>query len=52
MRYTPYMRKLKSLVDSGALGELISIQHLEPIGWYHYAHSYVRGINNASQYLF
>lgn len=43
MRYTPYSRKIKQIVDSGALGELISVQHLEPVGWFHFAHSYVRG---------
>jgi predicted dehydrogenase len=43
MRYTNYTRELKNLVDSGLIGDLISIQHLEPIGYWHFAHSYVRG---------
>jgi predicted dehydrogenase len=43
MRYTKYTRMLKGLVDSGKIGDIISIQHLEPVGFYHYAHSYVRG---------
>ncbi|MEN6385051.1 MAG: Gfo/Idh/MocA family oxidoreductase [Phycisphaerales bacterium] len=43
MRYTAYSQKLKSLIDSGVIGELISIQHLEPLGYWHQAHSYVRG---------
>lgn len=43
MRYTPYTRALKSLLDSGRIGEIVSVQHLEPVGWWHYAHSYVRG---------
>lgn len=43
MRYTRYSRKIKQIVESGALGELVSIQHLEPVGWFHFAHSYVRG---------
>jgi predicted dehydrogenase len=43
MRYTPYTKELERLVASGRLGDLVSIQHLEPIGSWHFAHSYVRG---------
>jgi len=43
LRYTAYFRELKSLVDSGAIGELVSIQHFEPIQFEHMAHSFVRG---------
>ncbi|GAA4237236.1 putative dehydrogenase [Streptosporangium album] len=43
MRYMPYTRALKEIIDSGRIGEIVSIQHLEPVGWWHQAHSYVRG---------
>jgi predicted dehydrogenase len=43
MRYRPYTRLVKQLVDDGRLGEIMSVQHLEPVGHWHYAHSYVRG---------
>ncbi|MFD8570375.1 Gfo/Idh/MocA family protein [Streptomyces sp. NPDC059639] len=43
MRYMPYTDLVKEVVDSGVLGQLVSIDHLEPVGWWHYAHSYVRG---------
>ncbi|WP_433326250.1 Gfo/Idh/MocA family protein [Spirillospora sp. CA-294931] len=43
LRYTPYTRALKELIASGRIGEIASIQHLEPVGWWHQAHSYVRG---------
>ncbi|WP_299542336.1 Gfo/Idh/MocA family protein [uncultured Streptomyces sp.] len=43
MRYTPYTDLVKGVVDSGVLGRLVSLEHLEPVGWWHYAHSYVRG---------
>ncbi|KRV48168.1 oxidoreductase [Wenjunlia vitaminophila] len=43
MRYTPYTDLVKQVVDSGVLGELVTIDLLEPVGWWHYAHSYVRG---------
>jgi predicted dehydrogenase len=43
LRYTPYTRLLKQLLDRGDIGEIVSIQHLEPVGFWHQAHSYVRG---------
>jgi len=43
LRYTPYTRAVKEIVDSGQLGEIMTVQHLEPVGFWHQAHSYVRG---------
>ena len=43
MRYTAYTDTVKELVSNGRLGRLVGIEHLEPIGWWHFAHSYVRG---------
>ena len=43
LRYTAYTRRLKSLVDSGSVGKVACIQHLEPVGYWHQAHSFVRG---------
>ncbi|WP_435176652.1 Gfo/Idh/MocA family protein [Actinacidiphila sp. bgisy145] len=43
LRYTPYTRALKQLLDDGVIGRLVSVQHLEPVGWWHQAHSFVRG---------
>ena len=43
LRYAPYFVKMKELLAGGAIGEVISIQHLEPIEHTHMAHSYVRG---------
>jgi predicted dehydrogenase len=43
LRYAPYFIKLRELVQSGAVGELVSIQHFEPIQHVHMAHSFVRG---------
>ena len=43
MRYTPYSRKFKEILKSKQYGEVINMQHLEPVGFYHAAHSYVRG---------
>ena len=46
LRYTPYFRKMKEVIDSGILGEIVSFQHFEPIQHIHMSHSYVRGIWN------
>ena len=43
LRYAPYFIALKAVVDSGAIGEIVSVQHMEPIEFAHMAHSYVRG---------
>jgi len=43
LRYTDYTQKVKSMLDSGLIGDLVGIEHLEPVGFYHFAHSFVRG---------
>lgn len=43
LRYAPYFVKLRELIQSKAIGEIVSIQHLEPIEHTHMSHSYVRG---------
>jgi Oxidoreductase family, NAD-binding Rossmann fold/GFO/IDH/MocA C-terminal domain len=43
LRYSPYFRQLKHIIDSGTVGNIVSVQHLEPIEFAHMTHSYVRG---------
>ena len=43
LRYTPFFTKLKEIIDSKELGELVTIQHNENIGYWHFAHSFTRG---------
>ncbi len=43
LRYTPYTVRLKELLEAGAIGEVVSLQRLEPVGYWHQAHSFVRG---------
>ena len=43
LRYTTYTQKVKELLDSGVIGELVNIQHIESVMYWHQAHSYVRG---------
>ena len=42
-RYFNYTKVLKETINSGLIGDVVSIEHLEPVGYWHYAHSYVRG---------
>ncbi len=43
LRYTPFYKTVKSIVDSGKIGEVCSIDQVEGIGDVHFSHSYVRG---------
>jgi predicted dehydrogenase len=43
LRYTKYTKTVKALLDDGRIGRVVSIQHLEPVGWWHQAHAFVRG---------
>ena len=43
LRYAPYFVALKEVLASGAIGDIVSVQHMEPIQYAHMAHSYVRG---------
>lgn len=43
LRYAPFYQKLKSLLEQGEIGQIISIQASENVGYWHQAHSYVRG---------
>jgi len=43
LRYTPFYNKLKELIDRDTIGKVRSITQTENVGYYHYAHSYVRG---------
>jgi Oxidoreductase family, NAD-binding Rossmann fold/Oxidoreductase family, C-terminal alpha/beta domain len=43
LRYAPYFVRLRELMHNGSIGNIISIQHFEPIEHTHMAHSFVRG---------
>lgn len=43
LRYTPFFQTIKKTIDSGVLGEVVSIQALENVRYWHQAHSFVRG---------
>ena len=44
LHYSPHnilLRKL--LLEEEVIGDILSIEHTEPVGWWHFSHSYVRG---------
>lgn len=43
LRYTVFYQQVKRLIDEGVIGKVESIEANEQVGFYHYAHSYVRG---------
>lgn len=43
LRYHNATRLLKEIIDSGALGEIVAVQHSEPVWYWHMAHGFVRG---------
>ena len=43
MRYMPYFQKLYEIATDGRYGRLMGIDHTENVGYFHFAHSYVRG---------
>ncbi len=49
LRYTEFFRTIKKLIDDGKIGEPVSIQAIENVGYWHQAHSFVRGNWNNSQ---
>ena len=43
LRYTPFYMTLKRLIDQGEIGEVTTINQIENVGYWHQAHSFVRG---------
>ena len=43
LRYAPFYRKVRELIDSGVIGEIMNIQTTERVGAFHSSVSYVRG---------
>ncbi|EKD13190.1 uncharacterized protein L3040_002992 [Drepanopeziza brunnea f. sp. 'multigermtubi'] len=44
LRYSPHNMLLrKLLLEDKVIGDIMSVNHTEPVGWWHFTHSYVRG---------
>jgi predicted dehydrogenase len=45
LRYSPHNMLLRHLVlEKNVIGDVLSIEHAEPVGWWHFSHSYVRSV--------
>src|SRR5699024_3416817 len=40
LRYTPFFSTIKDIINSGKIGEVLSIEHNENIGYFHFGHSF------------
>ncbi len=43
LRYAPFFTALRRIIDSGRIGKVVNIDHVEGVGDIHYSHSFVRG---------
>ena len=43
LRYTPFYCKLKEVLEQGVIGDVVSVMAIENVGYWHQAHSFVRG---------
>jgi predicted dehydrogenase len=43
LRFTPFFQTLRRVLDSGRLGDVVTVEHRENVRAWHMAHSYVRG---------
>lgn len=43
LRYTGFFSEIKKIIDSGEIGKVYSVAHNENTGYFHFAHSFVRG---------
>ncbi|MBQ8159740.1 MAG: Gfo/Idh/MocA family oxidoreductase [Clostridia bacterium] len=43
LRYTAFYQKIRELIRDGAVGQVVNVQAMERVGYWHQAHSFVRG---------
>ena len=43
LRYTVFYQLIKELIDKGRVGDIMNIEAIERVGYWHQAHSFVRG---------
>lgn len=46
LRYSPHNLMLRHLLlEEEVIGDVLSLEHTEPVGWWHFSHSYVRYVS-------
>jgi predicted dehydrogenase len=46
LRYSPHNMLLRKLVrEDRVIGDVMAVNHTEPVGWWHFTHSYVRYVS-------
>ncbi|AJY73568.1 Gfo/Idh/MocA family protein [Paenibacillus beijingensis] len=43
LRYSPFWSAIKAMIEDGKIGDVVSVQLNENVGYFHMAHSFVRG---------
>ena len=43
LRYSPFFSQMKEIIDSGEIGEIVTVVHNENVGDIHHSHSFTRG---------
>lgn len=43
LRYAPFYTVIKEVIDSGIIGDIVTVDAIENVGYWHQAHSFVRG---------
>lgn len=43
LRHTPVTKTIKGLIEAGRIGQVMTVDLFEPVGFWHQAHSFVRG---------
>jgi len=43
LRFTKHFTKMREIIQSGELGEIVNVSYRENVSWWHMAHSFVRG---------
>lgn len=48
LRYAPFYDTIKNIITTGKIGDIVDMSQTENVGFWHYAHSFVRGNWNNS----
>ena len=43
LRYAPFFEEIRAAIERGDVGQVVNIQTIENVGYWHQAHSFVRG---------